>query len=132
VIPEIFKSTLVYLGELCPSLAYNLAKHKVRGDKYRKYVRAVVGALLREPESRDSQQIRSRLIVACRDCADLLGITAEALERSAQEFGSELDSHSNLSDRGGEQDLRRLGETSRGRQFIAARLLFRLVERTGL
>jgi len=127
---EAFKSTLMRLGEICPSLAYSLARQKVRGDKYRKYVRAVAGALLRESETRDSQQIRSHLIVACRDCARLLGSTPESLEKSVREYGSQLDGHNpNGSDC--EQDLRRLGETSRGRQFLTASLLFRLVERTG-
>ena len=38
---DAFKSSLSRLGEICPSLSYNLARYKLRGDKYRKYVRAV-------------------------------------------------------------------------------------------
>lgn len=127
---EAFKSTLMHLGEICPSLAYRLAKHKVRGDKYRRYVRAVTGALLRQPETTDSQQMRSQLIAACRDCANLLGSTPEMLETSVQALGSQLDGHT-PNYREPEDGLRKLGETSRGRQFISASLLFRLVERTG-
>jgi len=41
---ESFKSSLSRLGEICPSLSYNLAKYKLRGDKYRKYVHAVAAA----------------------------------------------------------------------------------------
>jgi hypothetical protein len=129
---EAFKSTLMRLSEICPSLAYSLAKCKVRGDKYRKYVRAVAGALLREPETRDSQQIRIQLALACRDCARLLGNTPESLERSVREYGCRLDGQINANQSDCEQDLRRLAETLRGRQFITASLLFRLVEGTGL
>jgi len=129
---EAFKSTLMRLGDICPSLAYSLAKHKVRSDKYRKYVRAVVGALLREPESRDRQEIRRHLAAACRDCARVQGSTPESVEKSVREYGCQLDGGVNANQSDCKQDLRRLGETSRGRQFITASLLFRQVERTGL
>ena len=68
---EFFKSSLSRLGEICPSLAYNLAKHKLRGDKYRKYVRAVAAAMLHQPA--DCQQLRDKLTAACRDCARPFG-----------------------------------------------------------
>jgi hypothetical protein len=123
---EFFKSSLSRLGEICPSLAYNLAKHKVRGDKYRKYVRAVAAAMLHQPA--DCQQLRDKLTAACHDCADLLGIPSDALEANVNAFGAYLDNQpSNY--KLVEEDLRRLGETSRGRQFLAASLLLRLVER---
>ena len=128
---EAFKSMLMCLGELCPSLAYNLAKHKLRSNKYRKYVRAVVGALLRQREPTEPSQTQSQLFAVRRDCANLLGITSETLETGVQEFCSHLDgrpsSYKQL-----EHELRRLGETSLGRQFISASLLYSLAERTGL
>lgn len=123
---EFFKSSLSRLGEICPSLAYNLAKHKLRGDKYRKYVRAVAAAMLHQPA--DCQQLRDNLTAACRDCADLLGIPFEALEANVKAFGDHLDNQSS-NYKQVETDLRRLGETSRGCQFLTASLLLRLVER---
>jgi hypothetical protein len=123
---EFFKSSLSRIGEICPSLAYNLAKHKLRGDKYRKYVRAVAAAMLHQPA--DCQQLQDKLTAACHDCADLLGIPFDALETNVDAFGAYLDNQpSNY--KHVEGDLRRLGETSRGRQFLAASLLLRLMER---
>jgi hypothetical protein len=125
---DTFKSSLRRLGEICPSLAYNLAKPKVRGDKYRKYVRAVVAAMLQQPA--DCPQLRERLAAACHDCANLLGIAPEVLEANVNAFAAHLD---NLASnyKQVETELRRLGETSRGCQFLTASLLLRLVERSG-
>lgn len=121
-----FKSSLWRLGEICPSLSYCLARHKVRGDKYRKYVRAVVAAMLHQPP--DSPQLRGTLTVACRDCASLMGMAPEALQANVDAFGAHLDNQaSNYTQV--EPDLRRLGETSSGRQFLTASLLLRLAER---
>lgn len=126
---EVFKSSLSRLGEICPSLSYNLARLKVRGDKYRKYVRAVAAAMLRQPETTEISRLRTRLIGDCRDCANLLGADPEALEKSVNAFGAYLDNQA--SDyKQVEPELRRLGETSRGRQFLTASLLIRLVERS--
>lgn len=123
---ELFKCSLSRLGEICPSLSYNLAKHKLRGDKYRKYARAVAAAMLHQPA--DCPQLRDNLTAACRDCANLLGIPSEALEANVSAFGTHLDGQpSNY--KKVETDLRRLGETSQGRQFLTASLLLRLVER---
>ena len=124
---ESFKSSLSRLGEICPSLAYNLAKHKVRGDKYRKYARAVAAAMLHQPA--DCLQLRDKLTAACRDCTGLLGIASEALEASVNAFAAYLDNQASAYKQV-EPDLRRLGETSRGRQFLTASLLLRLVERS--
>lgn len=123
---DTFKSSLRRLGEMCPSLSYNLAKYKLRGDKYRKYVRSVAAAMLHEPA--DSPQLRERLSAACRDCASLIGVAPEVLEADVNAFAVHLDNQvSNYKQV--ESDLRRLGETSRGRHFITAALLLRLVER---
>jgi len=123
---ESFKSSLSRLGEICPSLSYNLAKYKLRGDKYRKYVHAVAAAKLCQLP--DCPQLRSTLTAACRDCASLIGISSEALLASVDAFGAHLDNQAS-NYKPVEPDLRRLGETSSGRQFLTASLLLRLVER---
>lgn len=127
---EAFKSSLLRLGEICPSLSYNLASHKLRSDKYRKYVRAVAAEMLQQP--RDFPHLRERLTVACRDCANLIGIAPETLEANVNAFGSHLDHLDNQASnyKQAEPDLRRLGEMLRGRQFLTASLLLRLVERS--
>jgi hypothetical protein len=124
---ESFRSSLSRLGEICPSLSYNLASKKLRSEKYRKYVRAVAAALLHQPA--DCPQLQDKLGTARRDCASLLGIAPEALDANVNAFAAHLDSQpSNYKQM--EPDLRRLGETSSGRQFITASLLLRLVERS--
>ena len=124
---EAFKSSLSRLGEICPSLSYSLASHKLRGDKYRKYVRAVAAEMLQQPG--DSPQLREKLTAACRDCANLIGIAPETLEANVNAFGAHLDNQAS-NYKQVEPDLRRLGEMSRGRQFLTASLLLRLVERS--
>jgi hypothetical protein len=125
---EDFKSLLWRLGDICPSLSYNLAKHKLRGDKYRKYARAVAAAMLQLPA--DCLQLRDRLTAACRDCANLIGIAPEALEAHVNAFGDHLDNQAS-NYKQAEADLRRLGETLRGRQLLTASLLLRLAETGG-
>ncbi len=122
-----FKSSLTRLAEICPALPYCLAGHKLLSKQYRNYVRAVAAALLHEPP--DCQQLQDKLAAACRDCAALLGITPQALLDGANAFGAYLDNQAS-NYRRAEPDLRRLGETSRGREFLAASLLLRLIERS--
>lgn len=126
---EAFKSALSRLGEICPSLSYNLGRIKLRGEKYRKYVRAVAAAMLRQPETTEISQLRTRLTGDYRECANILGTDAEALEKGVNAFGAYLDNRA--SDyKPAEAGLRRLGETLRGRPFLTASLLIRLVERS--
>jgi hypothetical protein len=69
------------------------------------------------------------MIADCRDCANLLKVAPEALGKSVDAFGAYLDNQA--SDyKQLEPGLRRLGETSRGRPFLTASLLIRLVERS--
>jgi hypothetical protein len=124
---EAFRSLLCRLGDICPSLSYNFARSKLRGDKYRKYARAVAAAMLQLPP--DGAQLRDRLTTACRDCAGLIGIAPGALEANVAAFGAYLDNQA-PNYKQGEAGLRALGETLRGRQFITASLLLRLVERS--
>jgi hypothetical protein len=128
---EAFKLSLSRLGEICPSLSYNLARLKLRGEKYRRYVRAAAAALLRQPETTEVSQLRTRLIADCRDCANLLGTEPEALAKSVNAFAAYLDNQASEYTKA-EADLRRLGETSRGRQYLTASLLIRLLERNRL
>jgi hypothetical protein len=123
---ESFKSSLSRLGEICPSLCYRLAGYKLRSDKYRKYVRAVAAAMLHQPPG--CPQLRVALAGACRECASLVGIAPEILQANVDMFGAYLDNQVPTWKQA-EPELRRLGETSGGRQFLTASLLLRLVER---
>jgi hypothetical protein len=128
---DVFKSSVYRLGEICPSLAYNLARTKLRGDKYRKLVRAIVARLLAQVETSDLSQLKNLMIAPCRDCASLVGITPEVLNMAVNAYGDRLDNQaSNYEQFDGH--LRRLGETSRGRKFLAGALLIRLLEASGL
>jgi len=124
-----FKSSVLHLGEVCPSLAYNLARHKLHGNRSWKCVRAVVATVLRQPEVVELRQLQGHLITDRRDCADLIGIMPEALEKNVNAFGGQLDNQA-TDYKQAEPDLRRLGERSRGRQFLTASLLLRLLERS--
>ena len=91
-------------------------------------MRSVAAAMLQQPASCPKPKLRERLAAARHDCASLIGIATEALEAEVNAFEAHLDNQpSNYKQ--GETDLRRLGETSRGRQFLTAALLLRLVER---
>ena len=124
---EAFKSSLSRLGEICPSLSYCLARHKLRSDKYRKYVRAVAAAMLHEPA--DCAQLQGKLSITRLDCANLVGISPAVLDTNVNAFAAYLDDEAS-NYKQAETDLRRLGETSRGRQFLTASLLLRLVEKS--
>jgi hypothetical protein len=125
---EVFKSSIAFLGEICPSLSYNLARLKLRGERYRKYVRTVAASMLRQPETTEIPQLRNRMIADCRECANLIKVAPEALEKGVNAYGAYLDNQA--SDyKQFEPDLRRLGETLRGRPFLTASLLIRLLER---
>ena len=128
---DTFKWSVYRLGEICPSLAYNLARNRVRSDKYRKYVRAVVARMLAQSETADIQQLKNQMNGARRDCASLAGITPEALTVAVNAYGARLENQASNYEQF-ESHLRRLGETSRGPKFLAAALLFRLVEAGGL
>lgn len=123
---ECFKSLLSHLGEICPSLSYQLARLKLRSERYRKYVRAVAAAMLHEPA--DCLQLQETLTAARRDCSRLLGTGPEALLAYVDAYGAYLDGQAS-NHKHVETDLRRLGETSSGRRFLTASLLLRSMER---
>jgi hypothetical protein len=126
--PDVFRDALLCLGRICPSLAYSHALRKVRGDRYKRCAKSAAASMLRLPESADAGQLRIRLAAARRESAELVGLSPADLEAGEVAFAVHLDnpaaSYSQF-----EPALRRLGETSRGPQFLTASLLLRLVER---
>ena len=127
--PEVFTASLACLGQLCPALAYSHAVVKLRGDKYKRRVKSAAASMLNLPEQVDSGQLRSQLDSARRQAAELIGFLPTDLDTAVSAFAAFLDNMP--SDyRRFEPALRRLGETSRGPQFLSASLLIRLVERS--
>jgi hypothetical protein len=126
---ELFRDGLVSLGQVCPSLAYSHAARKLRGDKYRRCVRNVAASMLRLADSVDEEHMRIQLAAARRESAELIGLSPTNLEAGEAAFAAHLDnpaaSYSQF-----EPALRRLGETSRGPQFLTAALLLRLAEQS--
>ena len=124
---DAFKSAVLRLAEVCPALAYNYARQKLRGDKYRKYVRAVAATLLRQSEVLDLRQLQGNLQNDRRDCANLIEITPDQLETAVKAFGGHLDNPAR-DYKQDEPNLRMLGERSKGCKFLSASLLLRLLE----
>jgi hypothetical protein len=127
--PEVFKNSLLSLGDVCPALAYSLATKKLRGDKYKRCLRSVAASMLRQAESADVGQLRIQLAEARRDAANLIGLAPPILEAGVAAFAAHLDNPA-ASYTQFEPSLRRLGETSRGPQFLTASLLLRLIEQS--
>jgi hypothetical protein len=126
---EAFKVSLSKLSALCPSLAWAFAKCKLRSDKYRKYAQAVAAAVLGQFGTPDLRQLQQQLSVASRGAAALLGISPVALGASVETFAAYLEQHALINSEE-ERHITRLGETLRGRNFLSASLLARLVERS--
>ncbi len=120
-----FKQALIRLGEIAPALPYLYARSRLHGEKYRKYVQAVIRALLGQPEgvAADVWFHQER-----RRCAWLVPIDEELLIRELNQYEGQIfkraqgGPHASL-------NLRRLGEMATGRRFISAYLLRRLLER---
>ncbi|MCW5980040.1 MAG: hypothetical protein KIT09_18300 [Bryobacteraceae bacterium] len=127
---EAFRSSIELLSEMCPSLAYGLAKTKARGEKSRKCIRIAVAAMVRQPENTDVPQLRNQLAASCRECASIIGLSPPALEAGALAFQRRLNNGPSSDYSYVEWNLRRLGETSRGREFLAASLLLSLLDRS--
>jgi hypothetical protein len=126
---EAFKSGLLLVGAVCPSLGYSLASRKLRGPKYAKYVRAASASMLRQPEMTDLASLQVQLATERGECANLIGGRPEALESAVNAFGIYLDGQGQMPGQT-ETDLRILGEFSRGPLFITASLLLRLLSRS--
>ena len=122
-----FASSLVTLSELCPALAYNFAKAKVRGEKHLQCLRSVVAQILRHPPATALPLLLNSKKGLNQQCAALLRVEAHLLEKALEDFGSHLDHHAS-SYRQFEPVLRQMGELSLGRQQLAASLLLRILE----
>ena len=85
--------------------------------------------MLRLADGLDAEHVRIQLANARRESAELIGLSPADLAAGEAAFAAHLDnpaaSYSQF-----EPALRRLGETSRGPQFLTASLLLRLVERS--
>jgi hypothetical protein len=125
---DTFKESLWKLSGLCPSLAWTFAKCKLRGDKYRKYAQTVVAAMLGQPGVGDHRNWSLPYRILQYDVARLAGISPTALETMETAFVGYFEGRGPM-DQKHEQHLRRLGEMQRGRQFLSASLLLRLLER---
>jgi hypothetical protein len=79
---EVFKSSLLALADLCPSLAYAFARYRLRGEKYKKYVRSAAAALLGQPDPSTPQLLTIALADACRECANLVQVSTTELHAS--------------------------------------------------
>lgn len=113
---------LTRLGDLCPSLAYNLARAK--GQRCIKPVRAVAVDLVSRPEPIGVPQLFS---MAARNCAALVdGATQQEIENAVRAYADQLDKGAPAKSA---FYLRRLGETVSGRRYITAALLLGLSER---
>jgi len=125
---EQFKQAVMRMGEICPSLAYNLARLRLRGQKgpeYWRHIHAAVASVL-GLSSTSLSLIEGALNALGRDCANLIGITPEQLRAAVDSLRNHLDGRA--SDEPHSSDLRRLGERMRGRQYLTAALLLRLLE----
>jgi hypothetical protein len=120
-----FKRTLVHVGGICPSVAYGFAKPRVRGEKYRKFVRTAAAEMLRQT-SNELPQLHAALARLRRDCAGLIGLAPDDLQGALESYRRCLDGQ--VSDKRYEEHLRRLGEMVQGRQFLSAYLLMRLLD----
>jgi hypothetical protein len=128
---EAFRSSLTRMGYICPSLAYSLAVRKMRSDKYKRYVRSAVASMLGLAEGVDMETLRNRLAAVRREISERSGVAYDFLQAGENALAAHMEnSPSDYSQF--EPMLRRLGETSRGPQFLTASLLMRLTERRRL
>jgi len=125
---ETFKRSLRFIGDICPSFAYNLARTEARTDKYQESVRGAVRELLQQ-ESNSSADLQGALHASASTCARIAGLSKESLVTAVKSYEAYL--------AGGREEyqqettLRRLGETGRGREYLIAALLLAFLERSG-
>jgi len=113
------QESLIRLSSICPALVYNFARlsHGPTRRDSQRFIRHM----------RDSLLERSSLTTLAKDCAELIGITEEVLLASVSAYGKYLEGRAVQPP--GAHDLKRLGERERGRRYLSAALLSRLLER---
>jgi hypothetical protein len=124
---ENFRKTLLLLGELCPALAYSMARVDSHDERYRQSILSVIHAAvgLDQPTA---AQLRSALADMTRECAKLVHITSDALSLLSRRYEAFL---------AGKEPrfedvilINRIAEYRRGREFLIAILLTYCLERT--
>jgi hypothetical protein len=124
---ENFKKTLLFLGEVCPSFAYSLARAEGHNEKYRASVRSAVQEILRHSTD-NIDDLRRILQLAASNCARLCDRTPQDLAKMVKLYESHLFGEGESCPP--EMALRRLGESGRGREYLVAALLLECLERT--
>ena len=123
---ENFRKTLLLIGEICPSLAYNLARADAHDDRYRDCIRSVIQDAL-ESDSYGVDPIKANLNLASDTCARFLAVAPDDLAEGMRAYAAHLAGEGPPSQY--ETSLRRLGESGRGRHYLIAALLLDCLER---
>jgi hypothetical protein len=123
---ENFQKTLLLIGEICPSFAYNLARADAHDQRYRDCIRSVIQDAL-ESDSYGVDPIKASLNMASNTCARHLAIAPSDLAEGVRTYATHLACEGPPSQY--ETLLRRLGESGRGRHYLTAALLLDCLER---
>lgn len=124
---EIKKLAFSAITEISPTLAYNLAKAKIRDRIYRDLICRILAQILRLPTAATIAACKNALLLLTRQAADTLRVTPEILEKNISDFADYLDDQG-WSYRQNEFLVRELGERSFGRAHLSAWLLLRALE----
>jgi hypothetical protein len=120
------RKTLLLIGEICPSIAYSLARADAHDRRYRECISSVVQDAL-ESDSYGADRIAADLSMATGTCARMLRIAPDELLEGVKTYTAHLDGNGPPPQC--ESSLRRLGETGRGRHYMTAALLLDCLER---
>jgi len=123
---ENFRKTLLLIGEICPSFAYNLARADAHDQRYRDCIRSVIQDAL-ESDSYGVDPIKANVNAASNTCARHLAIAPDDLAEGVRSYATHLAGEGPPSRY--ETLLRRLGESGRGRHYLTAALLLDCLER---
>ena len=126
---ENLRKTLLLIGEICPSFAYNLARADAHDHRYRDCMRSVAQDAL-QSDSYAVDRIAVDLNMATSTCARLLKIAPDDLLEGVKTYAAHLDGEGPPSQY--ETSLRRLGESGRGRHYLTAALLLECLERVNV
>jgi hypothetical protein len=123
------KLTLSFCGltEISPTLAYSLAKAKIRDQVGRELICRVLAQILRLPMIASIDAYKSALNLLTQHAAGTLRIAPEILGKNISDFADYLDDRRSLY-RQNEFLVRELVERSFGRAHLSASLLLRALE----